>query len=561
MNPNAREFVFNPKATSFVPKTTADSSPPSTPNSQKSEEMADNWEEKAEPVKKVEASASPASAPKSPSLEKETEKLSLDDSTDLEKIEITPELRKELQRMAVEEGVTEEELLKPDKGEAPVEDKREHLNVVFIGHVDAGKSTISGQVLYLTGMVDQRTIEKYTIEAKENNRESWFFAYIMDTNEEERQRGKTVEVGRANFETTSKRYTILDAPGHKTYVPNMIGGASQADVAVMVISARKGEFDAGFKGGQTREHTMLAKALGVKSLIAVINKMDDPTVDWNKDRYDEIVKELTPYLKSVGWNLQKDVYFIPISGFRGTNIKDSMPKSICPWYDGPSLLQCLDQLKPIDRLYNSPLRIPITDKFRERGATVVMGKIESGQVSKGDQVMFIPNKIVAEVLGIVMDDVHIVNSAKAGENIRLMLKGVDEDSIHRGYVLCDPKFPIPCQPKFEAQLAILDLLQHKGIFSAGYTAVLHIHSAVEECEVLHLVAQIDKKTGKPMKGKPSHVKSGAIVNAIIECSQAVPMELFTDNPQLGRFTLRDEGRTIAVGKIISLGKKKPEKTG
>ena len=189
---------------------------------------------------------------------------------------------------------------KPVKSEPVVQegDPREHMNVVFIGHVDAGKSTLSGQILFLTNQVDQRLIDKFSREAKERNRESWFMAYIMDTNEEERAKGKTVEVGMAHFETETKRYTILDAPGHKNYVPNMIGGAAQADIAVLVISTRRGEFETGFeKGGQTREHAMLAKTLGVNKLVVVMNKMDDPTVDWSQERFEECKSKLTPYVE------------------------------------------------------------------------------------------------------------------------------------------------------------------------------------------------------------------------------------------------------------------------
>ncbi|KAI4795071.1 hypothetical protein KUCAC02_031659 [Chaenocephalus aceratus] len=208
--------------------------------------------------------------------------------------------------------------------------KKEHVNVVFIGHVDAGKSTIGGQIMYLTGMVEKRTLEKYEREAKEKNRETWYLSWALDTNQEERDKGKTVEVGRAYFETEKKHFTILDAPGHKSFVPNMIGGASQADLAVLVISARKGEFETGFeKGGQTREHAMLAKTAGVKHLIVLVNKMDDPTVNWSLDRYEECKEKLVPFLKKVGFNPKKDIYFMPCSGLTGANLKD--PLTECLW--------------------------------------------------------------------------------------------------------------------------------------------------------------------------------------------------------------------------------------
>jgi len=321
---------------------------------------------------------------------------------------------------------------------------------------------------------------------------------------------------------------------------------------------KKGEFESGFqKGGQTKEHAMLVKTLGVKVLVVAVNKMDDPTVEWAKERWDEITSQLTPYFKQIGFNM-KDVIFIPLSGLKGINLIDRMEKGICPWYDGPGLLECLDTLKPFDRLSNSPLRIPIMDKFKDRGAVVVMGKVESGQITKGDLLHFIPGKLQCEVISIYINDTTSVKTARAGENIRVVLKGADEESIHKGYVLCDRKESIPCQNKFEGQVVILDLLPHKSIFSAGYTAIIHIHTAAEECTVTALVSQLDKKTGQVIKKKPQFVKNGAVVNCIIECAQAIPIELFTDNPQLGRFTLRDEGKTVAVGKIIALGpKKKP----
>lgn len=200
--------------------------------------------------------------------------------------------------------------------------KKEHINVVFIGHVDAGKSTIGGQIMSLTGMVDKRTLEKYEREAREKSRESWYLSWALDTNQEERDKGKTVEVGRAFFETECKHFTILDAPGHKSFVPNMIGGAAQADLAVLVLSARKGEFETGFdRGGQTREHAMLAKTAGVKHLVVLVNKMDDPTVNWDEGRYNECRDKIMPYLRKLGFNLQKDLTFMPVSGLVGTGLK------------------------------------------------------------------------------------------------------------------------------------------------------------------------------------------------------------------------------------------------
>ncbi|XWS48263.1 hypothetical protein CRYUN_Cryun13aG0059900 [Craigia yunnanensis] len=272
-------------------------------------------------------------------------------------------------------------------GEMETEKKR-HLNVVFIGHVDAGKSRAGGQILFLSGQVNDRTIQKYEKEAKDKSRERWYMAYIMDTNEKERVKGKTVEVGRAHFETETTRFTILDAPGHKSYVPNMTSGAAQADIGVLVISACKGEFETGYEsGGQTREHVQLAKILGVAKLLVVVNKMDDPTVNWSNQRYDEIELKMTHFLRSSGYNVKKNVQFLPISGLIGTNIKTIVDKSLCPRWNGPCLFEALDSIEVPLRDPKGPFRMPIIDKFKDMGT--VMGMVESGSVREGDSLPFL----------------------------------------------------------------------------------------------------------------------------------------------------------------------------
>lgn len=449
----------------------------------------------------------------------------------------------------------EEEEADPEEDEEFVipegDDQRDHLNLVFIGHVDAGKSTIGGQILYLADMVDKRTIEKYEREAKDKNRESWYMAYIMDTNEEERAKGKTVEVGRAHFETEKKRYTILDAPGHKNYVPNMISGASQADVGVLVIAARKGEFETGFeRGGQTREHAQLAKTLGVSKMIVLVNKMDDPSVGWSKERYDEIVTKLTPFLKQCGYNIKKDVQFLPISGLQGINMKQRLDSRVCTWYSGPSFFEILDSLEPPDRDPKGPFRMPLIDKYRDMG-TVVMGKIESGTVKRGDSLLIMPNKAKVKVVTIFRDNEE-VPYARPGENLRIRLSGVEEEDVSPGFVLSSLRRPIGAMLEFDAQLQVLELLDHKAIFTAGYKAVLHLHAVVEECEILDLKQQIDPKTKKAMKKKPLFVKSNAVVVVRVQVAQVICIERFQDFPQLGRFTLRDEGKTVAIGKVTDI---------
>nr|VDC63769.1 unnamed protein product [Brassica rapa] len=462
------------------------------------------------------------------------------------------------------EKAAQEKAAKEEAEEEAEANKKRHLNVVFIGHVDAGKSTIGGQILFLSGQVDDRQIQKYEKEAKEKSRESWYMAYIMDTNEEERAKGKTVEVGRAHFETASTRFTILDAPGHKSYVPNMISGASQADIGVLVISARKGEFETGYeRGGQTREHVQLAKTLGVSKLVVVVNKMDDPTVNWSKERYDEIEQKMVPFLKSSGYNTKKDVVFLPISGLMGFNMDKRMDPKVCPWFSGPSFFEVLDSIEVPPRDPNGPFRrtifckvilvccrlMPIIDKFKDMG-TVVMGKVESGSIREGDSLVIMPNKEPVKVVAIYCDE-DKVKRAGPGENLRVRITGIEDEDILSGFVLSSAVKPVPAVTEFVAQLQILELLDN-AIFTAGYKAILHIHAVVEECEIIELISQIDMKTRKPMKKKILFVKNGAAVICRIQVTNSICVEKFSDFPQLGRFTLRTEGKTVAVGKVTAL---------
>jgi peptide chain release factor subunit 3 len=430
-------------------------------------------------------------------------------------------------------------------------DAREHLNVIHIGHVDSGKSTLSGSILFHTGQIDARTIEKFEREAKTRGRESWWLAYILDTTEEERSKGITVEVGRATFETPNKRFTILDAPGHKSFVANMIAGAAQADIGVLVISARKGEFETGFeKGGQTREHALLAKTLGVRVLIVVVNKMDDTTVKWEQARYDEIVGKLTPYLKQCGYNTAKHVHWIPIAAITGANVKEKAGAT-CPWYTGPSLLEMLDSISIGGRDPDAPLRVPIVDKYIDRGI-VALGKVEAGTLREGALLHIMPQGTAARVEKVYIDDVEAL-VARPGENVKIKIKGCSEDDVMKGFVLCDAAAPCLAVTQFEAQIMIMEL-DHRALFTAGYSAVLHIHTAEEEVTVVKLVAELDKKTGEPKPGgAPRFVKSGALCVAVLKVARSICVEKFDVLQQMGRFTLRDEGRTLGIGKVLRLG--------
>lgn len=411
----------------------------------------------------------------------------------------------------------------------------------------------------------------------------------MDTNEEERTKGITVEVGRAHFATEKKRYTLLDAPGHKNYVPNMIGGASQADVGVLVISARKGEFETGFdRGGQTREHAMLAKTLGLHRLIILVNKMDDPTVKWAQERFDEIEGKLTPFLKKTGFTVGKDAFYVPASGFTGANIKETVTPEVCPWVkDRRSLFQVLDEMPPLPRDPAGPLRLPIIARYKDMGALsesqqtialaaescrthrirtdlarllflsfvllirFVLGKLESGTLVKDSKLLMMPNRIEVTCIGLSVDEVE-VDLVKPGENVLVKIKGIEEEEVQEGFVLSYPDRPTRRSAVLEGQIALMDLLEHKPILTIGYAAILHIHALAVECTITHLVSEIDKKTGEPMPKKPQFLRAGAFAVVRIKLTESIACEAFKDHQALGRFTLRDEGKTIAIGKVLRM---------
>lgn len=447
-----------------------------------------------------------------------------------------------------EEDIDEMPIKKPKiPGQPKV--RKEHLNVVFIGHVDAGKSTIGGHLLHLTGMVDKRTLEKYEREAKEKNRETWYLSWALDTNSEEREKGKTVEVGRAFFETEKKHYSVLDAPGHKSFVPNMICGASQADIAILVISARRGEFETGFeRGGQTREHAMLVKTAGVRFLVVLINKMDDPTVEWDESRFSECKEKLLPYLKKCGFNPKTDLFFMPCSGLSGAFLKYVPEASVCPWYSGPSLLDYLDAMPPVSRALDAAVRLPVVDRYRDMG-TIILGKIESGVIATNQKFMMMPNRAIVKIMTIISDE-EDSEDAMPGENVKLKISGIEEEDVSPGFVLCSPEDVCNTGRVFDAQIVVLE---YKSIISSGYSCVMHIHSCVEEVTIKVLICLIDKKTGEKSQVRPRFIKPDQVAIARFEVHGGlICLETFKDFPQMGRFTLRDEGRTIAIGKVLKI---------
>lgn len=552
----ASEWKPKASATEFKPSWLQNEptpSPPAPASAPAPEFIIEQQKQEEEVVEKETITKKEAAAVETPPVVVAKEKEETTDSTNIPTKAPTPPLASQNSQDNFDvsgfEKEQEEYLEYVKKG-----DLREHLNVVFIGHVDAGKSTLSGSILFEMGTVDKRTIEKFQQEAKDQNRESWFLAYIMDTNEEERAKGKTVEVGRAYFETENRRCTILDAPGHKNYVPAMISGAAQADVGVLVISARKGEFEAGFDGmGQTREHALLAKTLGIQKLIVVINKMDESTVNWSKDRYDQITKKLRPFLKNCGYKVKRDVIFMPIAALKGVNIKNKIGNDVdAAWAKeingNKSLLETIDTLEISGRDISQPLRMTVLDRYQDRG-TNLMGKIEAGALYTGQKICVCPNESIVKVDTISINDEE-VEGAKPGENVLVRCSQLDENQVSKGHVVCSRYSPVQGCTEILAQLFIIGLLEHRPLFSAGYNAVFHAHTAEEECTVYEVVARIDTKTGKMVdKGRTPFGKEGQTIICKIRLEKSIVLEPYEKTQSLGRITLRDEGKTIAIGII------------
>lgn len=299
-----------------------------------------------------------------------------------------------------------------------VDETRDPASIIFIGHVDHGKSTVCGNILVLTGQVDQRTIEKYKAEAIKNKREGWYLAYIMDLNEDEREKGKTVEIGKAYFSLEKKKFTILDGPGHAGFLPNLLLGACQADFACLIISAKEGEYEAGFeKSGSTKEHALLAKSLGVNKLVIAVNKMDEESVNWSEKRFNSIRNSLFDYLKKIGYK-EDDVHLVPISGLFGDGIKERIDPVKAPWYTGGTLFEVLDNLPVCNRNAKGPLRFSVLDRYKESGMQV-MGKVESGTIKYGNTYTLMPSKIPIEVQWIFNSEDNGIPFAKDGESVRV----------------------------------------------------------------------------------------------------------------------------------------------
>jgi elongation factor 1-alpha len=426
-----------------------------------------------------------------------------------------------------------------------------HVNLVVVGHVDAGKSTTTGHLIYKCGGINKRQIEKFEKEAEEMGKGSFKYAWVLDKLKAERERGITIDIALWKFETQKFNFTIIDAPGHRDFIKNMITGTSQADVAILMIASGVGEFEAGFaKTGQTREHALLAFTLGVKQMICCINKMDDKSVNFDQKRYDEIKDEMTHFLGKAGYQV-KDIPFVPISGWHGDNMLERSTNM--KWYKGPILIEALDAIKPPTRPVDKPLRLPLQDVYKIGGiGTVPVGRVETGSIKPGMIVTFAPVNVTTEVKSVEMHH-ESMEAAFPGDNVGFNVKNVSVKDIKRGNVCGNSKNdpPLP-SASFDAQVIVLD---HPNKIMAGYTPVLDCHTAHVACRFDKLLVKINKRNGQKIEDNPKFVKSGEA--CIVEMKPSKPMcvEAFSVYAPLGRFAVRDMRRTVAVGVIKKVMRK------
>ncbi|XP_007427494.1 HBS1-like protein isoform X2 [Python bivittatus] len=422
------------------------------------------------------------------------------------------------------------------------------LNLVVIGHVDAGKSTLMGHLLYLLGNVNKRTMHKYEQESKKAGKASFAYAWVLDETGEERERGVTMDVGMTKFETKTKVITLMDAPGHKDFIPNMITGAAQADVAVLVVDASRGEFEAGFEtGGQTREHGLLVRSLGVTQLAVAVNKMDQ--VNWQQERFQEIVNKLGQFLKQAGFK-ESDVAYIPTSGLGGENlVTKSQSSELAKWYRGKCLLEQIDSFKPPQRSIDKPFRLCVSDVFKDQGSGFcVTGKIEAGYVQVGERLLVMPPNETCTVKGIALHE-QPVDWAAAGDHVSLTLTGMDIIKINVGCIFCCPKEPIKTCTRFRARVLIFNI---EIPITKGFPVLLYFQTVSEPATIRKLLSVLHKSTGEVAKKKPKCLTKGQ--NALIELQTQRPiaLELYKDFKGLGRFMLRYGGSTIAAGVVVEI---------
>jgi len=432
-----------------------------------------------------------------------------------------------------------------------------HINIVVIGHVDSGKSTTTGHMIYQCGGIDKRTIEKFEKEAQDMGKGSFKYAWVLDKLKAERERGITIDIALWKFETPKYYITIIDAPGHRDFIKNMITGTSQADCGILIIASGVGEFEAGIsKNGQTREHALLAYTLGVKQLIVACNKMDSTEPPYSQARFEEIAKEVAGFIKKVGYN-PAAVPFVPISGWHGDNMLAT--SSNMGWYKGWSierkegkatgttLLEALDSIVPPARPTDKPLRLPLQDVYKIGGiGTVPVGRVETGIIKPGMVVTFAPVNLTTEVKSVEMHH-ESLPEATPGDNVGFNIKNVSVKDIKRGYVASDSKNkPASGVTDFTAQVIVLN---HPGQIANGYSPVLDCHTAHIACKFAEIKEKCDRRTGKTTEEAPKFIKSGDAAIVTLVPSKPMCVEPFSEFPPLGRFAVRDMRQTVAVGVI------------
>jgi len=420
---------------------------------------------------------------------------------------------------------------------------KDHLNLVIIGHIDHGKSTMMGAMLIETGAVTDREARELEKLAKEYDRDSWSYAFVFDRLKEERQRGITIDLAFRKFETKSKYFTIIDAPGHADFVKNMITGASQADAAILVVSGKKGEMEVGIAAnGQTREHAYLAQTLGVKQIVVAVNKAD--VYNYSEARFNECKEAVGDLLSSIGFKL-KEVPFVPTSGMQMENLSNKSDKM--PWYDGPTLIDAIDQFILPEKPTGKPLRLPIQDSYSIKGTGVVpVGRVETGILKKGDKIVIMPTGFKGEIRSIEMHHEEIPQ-AIPGDNVGFSIRGITMADASRGDCLGHPSDPptvITPNGKWTGQIIVI---WHPTAIAQGYTPVIHAHTAQVAAKFQSLLKKLDQKTGAVIEDSPKFLKKNEAAVVELAPIKKMCLEKYEVIPEMGRFAVRDMGRTVAVG--------------
>ncbi|WP_276302243.1 translation elongation factor EF-1 subunit alpha [Halorussus lipolyticus] len=416
-----------------------------------------------------------------------------------------------------------------------------HQNLAIIGHVDHGKSTLVGRLLFETGSVPEHVIDQYRDEAEEKGKGGFEFAYVMDNLAEERERGVTIDIAHQEFETDTYYFTIVDTPGHRDFVKNMITGASQADNAVLVVGADDGV------APQTQEHVFLARTLGINELIVAVNKMD--AVEYDETRYKEVVSEVRDLLDQVQFDTE-DASFIPISALEGDNVVERSDNM--PWYDGKLVLEALNNLEEPEPPTDAPLRLPIQDVYTISGiGTVPVGRVETGVLNTGDSVSFQPSDVGGEVKTIEMHHEEVPR-AEPGDNVGFNVRGVGKDDIHRGDVCGPADDPPSVAETFTAQIVVM---QHPSVITAGYTPVFHAHTAQVACTLESIDQKIDASSGEVEEENPDFIQSGDAAVITVRPQKPLSLEPSSEIPELGSFAIRDMGQTIAAGRVLEVSER------